>query len=157
MIETVENNTHKYVVRNLQKDEVYVFLVTATNEYGESLKKGNCNGVKLPEGKYNVTLSNFERIRSYLNAVLLFTSNYYYYYYVYFYCGLRKGVIDRQKTCLTFCSDGATLFLQTISPFLIGLNPSSYTCWKIWDSFSVILRLTSYTGSGVVSVLESIT
>ena len=57
-ITTIENNsTHKYVVRNLEKDEEYVFLVTATNEYGESLKKGNCKGVKVPEGKYNVTLS----------------------------------------------------------------------------------------------------
>ena len=58
MIETVKNNSrHEYVVRNLEKDEVYVFLVTATNEYGESLKKGNCNGVKVPKGKNNVTLS----------------------------------------------------------------------------------------------------
>ena len=59
MIETVKNNSrHEYVVRNLEKDEVYVFLVTATNEYGESLKKGNCKGVKVPKGKNNVTLSN---------------------------------------------------------------------------------------------------
>ena len=58
-IATIENNsTHKYLVRNLEKDEVYVFLVTATNKYGESLKKGNCKGVKVPEGTYNVTLSN---------------------------------------------------------------------------------------------------
>lgn len=58
MIETVKNNSrHEYVVRNLEKDEVYVFVVTAINEYGESLKKGNCKGVKVPKGKYNVTLS----------------------------------------------------------------------------------------------------
>ena len=57
-IATIEkNSTHEYVVRNLEKDEVYVFLVTATNEYGESVKEGNCKGVKVPEGKYNVTLS----------------------------------------------------------------------------------------------------
>ncbi|KAM7437881.1 39S ribosomal protein L41 [Porites harrisoni] len=43
------NSSHKYEVRNLEKDEVYVFLVTATNKYGESLKNGNCKGVKVPE------------------------------------------------------------------------------------------------------------
>ena len=52
------NSSHKYVVRDLDKDEVYVFLVTATNKYGESSKNGNCKGVKVPEGTYNVTLSN---------------------------------------------------------------------------------------------------
>ena len=60
-ITTIENNsnsTHKYVVRNLEKDKVYLFLVTATNEYGESLKKGYCKGVIVREGRYKVTLKN---------------------------------------------------------------------------------------------------
>ena len=51
-IKTIEDNsTHKYVVSNLEKGEWYEFLVTATNKYGESLRKGSCAPLKVPGGR----------------------------------------------------------------------------------------------------------
>ena len=54
-IETVNNASHEYVVSEVEKDGEYDFVVTATNDYGDSPKVGGCKGVKLPEGRYNVT------------------------------------------------------------------------------------------------------
>lgn len=54
-IETFNNATREYVVSEVEKGGEYDFVVTATNDYGESLKMGGCKGVKLPEGRYNVT------------------------------------------------------------------------------------------------------
>ena len=54
-IKTIENNsTHKHVVSNLEKGQLYDFVITATNKYGESLKKGSCARVKVPGGRYSI-------------------------------------------------------------------------------------------------------
>ena len=50
-----DNSTHKYVVSNLEKGEWYEFVVTATNKYGESLKKGSCAPFKVPGGGYSIS------------------------------------------------------------------------------------------------------
>lgn len=54
-IETFNNATHEYVVSEVEKGGEYDFVVTATNEHGESPIMGGCKGVKLPEGRFNVT------------------------------------------------------------------------------------------------------
>lgn len=54
-IETFNNATHEYVVSEVEKGGKYDFVVTATNEHGESPIMGGCKGVKLPEGRFNVT------------------------------------------------------------------------------------------------------
>ena len=54
-IKKIENNfTHKYVVTDLDKGKEYEFLITARNTYGESIKEGNCERVKVPGGKHNL-------------------------------------------------------------------------------------------------------
>ena len=59
-IKTIEDNSsRKYVVSNLEKGEWYEFLVTATNEYGESLKKGSCARVEVPGGRYSILQLKF--------------------------------------------------------------------------------------------------
>ena len=61
-IKTIENNfTQEYAVINLKMGEWYEFVITATNEHGESLKKGSCARVKVPGGRKN----------HYLGSVLL--------------------------------------------------------------------------------------
>ena len=51
-IKTIENNfTQEYTVINLEMGESYEFVITATNEHGESLKKGSCARVKVPGGR----------------------------------------------------------------------------------------------------------
>lgn len=55
-IKTIEDNsTRSYVVSNLEKGKWYEFLVTATNKYGESLKKGSCARVEVPGGRYSIS------------------------------------------------------------------------------------------------------
>lgn len=54
-IETLSNATDEYVVSEVEKGGEYDFVVTATNDYGDSAKMGGCKGVKLPEGRYNAT------------------------------------------------------------------------------------------------------
>ncbi|CAH3017876.1 unnamed protein product, partial [Porites evermanni] len=54
-IETINNATREYVVSEVKKGREYDFVVTATNDYGDSPKMGGCKGVKLPEGRYKVT------------------------------------------------------------------------------------------------------
>ena len=53
-IETVSNATREYVVSEVEKGREYDFVVTATNEHGDSPKMGGCKGVKLPEGRHIV-------------------------------------------------------------------------------------------------------
>lgn len=53
-IETVNNTIREYVVSEVEKGRDYDFVVTATNEHGDSPKMGGCRGVKLPEGRYNI-------------------------------------------------------------------------------------------------------
>ena len=53
-IETVSNATREYVVSEVEKGRGYDFVVTATNEHGDSPKMGGCKGVKLPEGRHIV-------------------------------------------------------------------------------------------------------
>ena len=50
-----DNSTHKYVVSNLEKGEWYAFVITATNQYGESLQKGSCARVEVPGGRYSIS------------------------------------------------------------------------------------------------------
>ena len=55
-IKTIENNfTQEYAVTNLKMGEWYEFVITATNEHGESLKKGSCPRVKVPGGRKSIT------------------------------------------------------------------------------------------------------
>ena len=54
-IQTFNNATREYVVSEVEKGGEYDFVVTATNDYGDSPKMGGCKGVKLPGGRYNVT------------------------------------------------------------------------------------------------------
>lgn len=55
-IETIISNaSHEYVFSEVEKGGEYDFVVTATNDYGDSPKMGGCKGVKLPEGRCNVT------------------------------------------------------------------------------------------------------
>lgn len=54
-IEQINNASREYTVSEVEKGEEYDFVVTATNDYGDSPKMGGCKGVRLPEGRYNVT------------------------------------------------------------------------------------------------------
>ena len=56
-IRTIENTSSlEFVVKELEKGKEYEFLITATNTYGESLKKGDCKRVLVPGGRYRIAL-----------------------------------------------------------------------------------------------------
>ena len=54
-IEKINNAAREYIVSEVEKGEEYDFVVTATNDYGDSPKMGGCKRVKMPEGRYNIT------------------------------------------------------------------------------------------------------
>ena len=56
-IGTIENTSSlEFVVKELEKGKEYEFLITASNAYGESVKKGHCKRFQVPGGRYSIAL-----------------------------------------------------------------------------------------------------
>ena len=83
----INNASREYVVSEIEKGGEYDFVVTATNDYGDSPKMGGCKGVKLPEGRYNVTkicLLHGNTINTAIPLKKLFVSNWLYFSFSFF-------------------------------------------------------------------------